>query len=114
MAVIKSGNSTDQMTVDPVSKAAHVTLYDTAGNVLSVGGGTQYTEDAAAAANPIGNAVNLIRTDTPAGQVSADGDNIAQRGTNFGAAYVQIVNSSGSYVDAFSGGTQYTEDVAAA
>lgn len=114
MAVIKSGASTDQMSVDATSKAARVTLYDTAGNVLSVGGGTQYTEDAVAAANPIGNAINLIRTDTPAGQVSADGDNVAQRGTNFGAAYVQIVTSAGAYVDAFSGGTQYTEDVPAA
>lgn len=32
MAIIKSGNSTDQLTIDPTSKAARVTLYDAAGN----------------------------------------------------------------------------------
>ncbi|UOF79906.1 hypothetical protein [Caudoviricetes sp.] len=71
--------------------------------------GTEYTEDAAAAANPVGTAQILIRSDTPAAQVSTDGDNVAQRGTNYGAAYVQVVNSSGAYVDTFGGGTQYTE-----
>jgi hypothetical protein len=35
MAVIKSGSSTDQMTVDPTSKAARVSLYDTSGNVVT-------------------------------------------------------------------------------
>ncbi len=34
MAVIKSGTTTDQLTVDPTSKAARVTLYDTAGNPI--------------------------------------------------------------------------------
>jgi hypothetical protein len=32
MAVIKSGATTDQLTIDPTSKAARVTLYDTSGN----------------------------------------------------------------------------------
>lgn len=35
MAVIKSGASTDQLTVDVTSKAARVTLYDTAGRPIS-------------------------------------------------------------------------------
>lgn len=35
MAVIKSGASSDQLTIDPTSKAARVTLYDPDGNVLS-------------------------------------------------------------------------------
>jgi hypothetical protein len=81
--------------------------------ITSFGGGTQYTEDAAAAANPVGTAVNLIRADTPAATVSDNGDNIAQRGTNFGAAYVTLLDSSGNTV-AVGGGTQYTEDAAAA
>lgn len=34
MAVIKSGASTDQLTVDPTSKSARVSLYDTSGNVV--------------------------------------------------------------------------------
>src|ERR1043166_6936696 len=35
MAVIKSGDSTDQLSVDPISKAARVTLYDSSGSELS-------------------------------------------------------------------------------
>lgn len=93
--------------------AAYVTLLDTGGSPVAVGGGTQYTEDAAAAANPIGNAAILVRTDTPATQVSTDGDNIAQRGTNYGAAYVTLLDTGGSPVSV-GGGTQYTEDAAAA
>jgi hypothetical protein len=34
MAVVKSGASSDQWTVDPTSKAGRVTLYDAAGNCL--------------------------------------------------------------------------------
>lgn len=97
-----------------LSRALHVNLRDSAGAEVAVGGGTQYTEDAAAAANPVGTAPMLVRADTPAGIVSADGDNVAQRATNFGAAFVQVVNSSGSFVDSFGGGTSYTEDAAAA
>lgn len=90
-----------------------VVLRDTNGDYVSVGGGTQYTEDAAAAANPVGTAVNLIRKDTPAGEVTTDGDNIAQRGTNYGAAYVTLLDTNGSAVS-IGGGTQYDEDTASA
>lgn len=81
--------------------------------VTGGGGGTQYTEDAAAAANPIGTALNIIRADTPAGITSADGDNLSVRGTDFGAAYVTLLDTAGSPVSV-GGGTQYTEDAAAA
>lgn len=92
-----------------------VAIFDAAdAQITSFGGGTQYTEDAAAAANPVGTAPILVRADTPAGVTSTDGDNIAQRATNYGAAYVQIVSSAGAFVDSFGGGTQYTEDVASA
>lgn len=80
--------------------AAYVTLLDTSGNPVAVGGGTQYTEDAAAAANPVGTAVILVRADTPAGVASADGDNLAQRGSNFGASYVTILDAAGAVVQA--------------
>jgi len=86
-----------------------VRLTDTNGDYVSSGAGTEYTEDAAAVADPIGKANILVRKDTPATITSTDGDNIAQRGTNYGAAYCQILTSSGSYVDSFGGGTQYTE-----
>ncbi len=71
-----------------------VTLYDSAGAELSVGGGTQYTEDAAAAANPVGNALIVIREDgRGGGLVTADGDNVALRGNNFGELYVKHTDS---------------------
>lgn len=95
----------DYATSNPIA----TTLVDTNGDPASIGGGTQYTEDAAAAANPVGTAVSLVRQDTPAALVSADGDNVAQRGTNYGAAYTQIVSSTGAFVDTFGGGTQYTQ-----
>lgn len=75
---------------------------------VGIGGGTQYTEDAVAAADPVGNAQILVREDSPVA-VAADGDNVARRGTAYGAAYSQIVDSSGNFVDTFGGGTQYTE-----
>jgi hypothetical protein len=86
----------------------NVAIVDGSGNqITSFGGGTQYTEDDAAAANPTGTAPILVRADSPGTITSANGDNVAQRGTNYGAAYVQVVTSSGAYVDAFggSGGT---------
>lgn len=71
-----------------------VTLYDSSGNELAVGGGTQYTEDAAAAANPVGTVLNLIRDDARAGSLTtADGDNVAARGTNAGELYVKHVDA---------------------
>lgn len=95
--------------------ALNVAIVDGAGaQITSFGGGTQYTEDAAAAADPVGTAPILVRKDTPATITSTDGDNVAQRGTNYGAAYVQVVSSAGAFVDSFGGGTQYTEDVASA
>jgi hypothetical protein len=88
--------------------ALWVTIPDTNGDpITSFGGGTQYTEDDAAAANPIGTVQILVRDDAPNTQVTTDGDNVAQRGTNYGAAYVQVVSSGGAFIDSFggSGGT---------
>lgn len=62
------------------------------------GGGTQYTEDVTAAADPIGTTPILVRKDTPSATTSADGDNIAQRGTDYGAAYVTLLTSAGTVV----------------
>jgi hypothetical protein len=91
-----------------------VAIVDTNGDqIASFGGGTQYTEDAAAAANPVGTAPILVRKDTPASEVSADGDNIAQRGSTYGAAYVTLIDNGGNFLSV-GGGTQYTEDAAAA
>src|SRR5258708_5658378 len=42
MAVIRSGASVDELTIDPISKAARVILYDAAGNALSGVGKATY------------------------------------------------------------------------
>lgn len=95
------------------NRALHVNLRDASGNEVAVGGGTQYVEDAAAASDPTGTVPILVRKDTPAATVTTDGDNIAQRGTNYGAAYVTLLDTSGSAVSV-GGGTQYAEDAASA
>jgi hypothetical protein len=104
---IQVGDAGGSLTIDGT-----VTITDGAGAVNVIcdsgcAGGAQYTEDAAAAADPIGNAVILIRADTPGAVVTTNGDNVAQRGTNYGAAYVQVVDSSGNFINTFggSGGT---------
>jgi hypothetical protein len=71
-----------------------VTLFDSGGSELAVGGGTQYTEDAVAAANPIGNAIVVVRDDARGGALTTlDGDNVALRGTNAGEVYVKHVDA---------------------
>lgn len=70
--------------------ALWVALADSSGDpITSFGGGTQYTEDAAAAANPVGTALNLVRADALAGLTTTDGDNVAARGTDKGELYVK-------------------------
>lgn len=76
------------------SKPLHVTLRDTNGDYVAAGGGTQYTEDAASAADPVGSALMLRRRDTLSGtEVSADGDNIAANATSKGELYVKHVDT---------------------
>lgn len=70
-----------------------VRLTDTNGDYIAAGAGTQYTEDAAAAANPIGTALNLVRSDSLSGITTTDGDNVAARGTDKGEIYVKHVDS---------------------
>jgi len=79
-------------------RALHVNLRDNAGNEVSLsggpGGGTQYTEDAAAVADPVGTVLNLVRNDGRTGGItSTDGDNISARGTNAGELYVKHVDA---------------------
>jgi hypothetical protein len=80
--------------LNPTTRILYVQLKDNAGSDVSVGGGTQYTEDAAAAANPVGNAMILVREDARGGSLTTtDGDNVAARGTNAGELYVKHVDS---------------------
>jgi len=94
--------SGSEMQVDVVtsalpSGAATATKQDdiiTAIGAIPGGGGTQYTEDAAAAANPVGTALNLVREDARAGGLTTtDGDNVAARGNNKGELYVKTTDS---------------------
>lgn len=86
------------------SNALNVAIVDGSGDqITSFGGGTQYTEDAAAAANPTGTALIMVRDDSLSGSVTTtDGDNIAARGNNKGELYVKhtdaipITDNSGS------------------
>lgn len=71
------------------SNPLSVRLSDTNGDYVSVGGGTQYTEDAAAPGNPVGNMLMGRRRDTLSSEVSADGDNIALNSTSKGELYVK-------------------------
>lgn len=114
---VQIGDGTRQATVRDTgtTDSLNVAIVDASGNqITSFGGGTQYTEDDAAPANPVGTAVALVRDDAPNTQVTTDGDIVAQRGTNYGAAYVQVVTSAGAFVDAFggSGGTAQADESA--
>lgn len=84
--------------------------------VTGGGGGTEYTEDAAAAANPVGQMLITRRKDTlSAAEVSTDGDNIAVNATAKGEIYVKhadaipVTDNAGSLtVD--NGGTFATQE----
>ena len=69
-------------------------------HVTGGGGGTEYTEDAVAPGDPTGGSVLLVREDAPV-SIASDADWVAQRATRYGSAYVQVINSSGSFVDSF-------------
>jgi hypothetical protein len=80
-ATVKDYTNSNPLAVVPV---------DTNGDPASIGGGTEYTEDAAAAANPVGKMGICRRRDTlTAAEVSADGDNIACNATSKGEIYVK-------------------------
>src|SRR5579859_81632 len=64
MAIIQSGASSDQLTIDPTSKAAHVTAFDSAGNEIdkpSVGSYLAQINVRQTAATALGNVVWAMR-----------------------------------------------------
>ena len=71
-----------------------VRLTDTNGDYVGAGAGTQYTEDAASAADPVGTQLISRRRDTlSATEVSLDGDVIAVNASNKGELYVKHVDT---------------------
>lgn len=75
------------------NRAIHVNLRDAAGNEVSVGGGTQYTEDAASAADPVGTQLIGRRRDTLSTETTTDGDVTAVNTTGKGEIYVKHVDA---------------------
>lgn len=100
------GGSGDGAILDGVSSAIKATvldyvnsnplavrLTDTNGDYIAAGGGTQYTEDAASAADPTGTQVILRRRDSLATETSTDGDVTAANCTGKGEMYVKHVDT---------------------
>lgn len=65
----------------------------TGAQITSFGGGTQYTEDVAAPADPVGTNLNMVRADSLGALTTTDGDNLSARGTNKGELYVKHVDT---------------------
>ena len=112
---VQVGDGTRTATVRDTgtSDALNVAIVDASGNqITSFGGGTEYTEDAATPADPVGGATLLRRRDTPAAEVSAAADWVTANATNYGAQFVQVLTSSGAFVDTFggSGGTAQADE----
>lgn len=85
-------SATDNAVLDDIASDTEAIKTSLAGTltVTGGGGGTEYTEDAAAAANPVGNAMILVRDDAISGSITTtNGDNIAARGNNKGEQYVK-------------------------
>jgi hypothetical protein len=79
----------DRLNANPLATQ----LVDSNGDPVSVGGGTQYTEDAASVADPVGTQVIARRRDTLATETSLDGDVTAVNSTGKGELYVKHVDS---------------------
>lgn len=107
-AAALAGTTLDYIPVTTNARGATwVSIEDgSGGQVTTFGGGTQYTEGASSAADPIGNNPILLALTTQASQVS-NGQNVGQRGTLYGAACVQQVTSTGAYLDSNSGLTVF-------
>lgn len=92
-AITDGANNTIKATVLDLTSSNPVTtaIVDASGNqITSFGGGTEVTEDAAAAANPTGKMDMCRRRDTlTASEVSADSDVIAKNCTSKGEVYVK-------------------------
>jgi hypothetical protein len=69
-----------------------VRLTDTNGDYVSAGGGTEYTEDNTAPANPVGNALLTRRRDSLSTETTTDGDITALNSTGKGELYVKHVD----------------------
>lgn len=70
-----------------------VTLYDSAGVELAVGGGTQYDEDTAHVSGDKVTMAGVVRVDSPAALSGSDGDRTCLQTDNTGALRVNVANT---------------------
>jgi len=77
--------------------------------VTGGGGGTEYTEDIAAPADPVGGTLMMTRDDQLATVTEIEGDWSRLRSTSKGALWVALADSAGDPITSFGGGIQYTE-----
>jgi len=92
-ANVQIGDGTRTATVRDTgaSDSLNVAIVDAAGaQITSFGGGTQYVEDDASAANPTGNQLIARRRDTPAAETTTDGDATALNCTTEGSLHVEL------------------------
>ena len=89
-----------------------VRLTDTGGDYVGAGAGTEYTEDAASPADPVGKAIVVTRDDQLSTVTEAAGDWSRLRGTSKGALWVALADASGDPITSFGGGTQYAVNAA--
>lgn len=76
------------------TEAVGVAIVDGSGDqITSFGGGTQYTEDDASAANPVGTQLIARRRDSLSSETTTDGDVTAVNSTSKGELYVKHVDS---------------------
>lgn len=76
--------------------AAAAYLVDSAGDPVSVGGGTQYAEDSVAASGDLGNVALTVRKDTATALAGADGDYAAMETDANGRLHVNTGEAVGA------------------
>jgi hypothetical protein len=93
MAVIKSGATADLLTIDPVSKAARVTIYDSAGREISSQSKATYA--AANTLTPVATATDIIQiTGSASKTVRVIAIYLATTATAAGSLQVQVIKRS--------------------
>jgi hypothetical protein len=75
------------------NRALHVNLRDASGNEVSVGGGTQYAEDTASAADEMLTMAGVVRSDTASSKVGTDGDRTVLLVDSSGRLHANVGNT---------------------
>jgi hypothetical protein len=88
-----------------------VTLYDSAGVELAVGGGTQYDEDTAHVSGDKVNMAGVVRVDSAASLASADGDRTCLQVDSTGSLRVNVANTVTTTISSIAAGTNNIGDM---